>query len=344
VAGLTLGGGYGPLAGRVGLAADNLLAAELVLADGSVLRTDSHHEPDLLWALRGGGGNFGVVTSMTVQLHAVKAVVTGMVLYPWKQAEQVLGRVREAQQDCPDGLTIQVGAVGSPDGSRALLVLPTWSGDLATGTDPSGPVMALSRLGDPVFAELGAVPYAATVAGRDAMFPDGRHVTLRTRSVPGLSSEVIDVVDRFGGELPTPMSGISLHHFHGAAARIAPADTAFVLRRNHLMAETIAVWPAGDAGDKARHWADEASAALARHAFSGGYANLLGPEATDQIPRQPSPSAAHQDSCGSGGSLLGNAVASGLTGLSRAVLPAARDSNDAVRKRSSPRRGPVRRR
>ncbi|ONI74096.1 FAD-linked oxidoreductase [Kribbella sp. ALI-6-A] len=284
VAGLTLGGGYGPLAGRVGLAADNLLAAELVTADGSVLRTDARHDPEVLWALRGGGGNFGVVTSMTVQLHAVPAVVTGMVLYPWKQAGQVLERVREAQQDCPDGLTIQVGAIPAPDGAPALLVLPTWSGDVATGTDPSGPVMALTRLGDPLLAQLDAVPYAATVAGRDAMFPDGRHVTIRTRSVPELSDQVIGIVDRFGGELPTPMSGISLHHFHGAAARIAPADTAFVLRRPHLMTETIGVWTAEDTGENAHRWADEASAALARHAFPGGYANLLGPDAVDQIP------------------------------------------------------------
>lgn len=284
MAGLTLGGGYGPLAGRVGLAADNLLAAELVTADGSVLHTDTKRDPDLLWALRGGGGNFGVVTSMTVRLHAVPAIVTGMVLYPWKQAGHVLERVREAQEDGPDDLTIQVGAIGAPDGSPALLVLPTWSGDVATGTDASGPVMALGRLGDPLLVQLDAVPYAATVAGRDAMFPDGRNVTIRTRSVPELTDDVIDIIDRFGAGLPTPASGISLHHFHGAAARIAPAETAFVLRRPHLMAETIGVWPAEETGTNVHRWVDEASLALAQHAFPGGYANLLGPDAADQIP------------------------------------------------------------
>jgi FAD/FMN-containing dehydrogenase len=284
VAGLTLGGGYGPLAGRAGLAADNLLAAELVTADGTIVRTDDRRDPDLLWALRGGGGNFGVVTSMTVRLHAVPAVVTGLVLYPWKQARQVLGRVRDAQQNSPDDLTIQVGAIAAPDGSPALLVLPTWSGDIATGEDPAGPVMTLARLGDPLLAQLDAASYAATIAGRDAMFPDGRNVTIRTRSVPGLGEDVIDVVERFGGRLPTPMSGITLHHFHGAATRIAPADTAFVLRRPHLMAEVIGVWPAADTGEHVHSWADEASVALAGPAFPGGYANLLGPDATDQIP------------------------------------------------------------
>ncbi|WP_326835122.1 FAD-binding oxidoreductase [Amycolatopsis rhabdoformis] len=284
VAGLTLGGGYGPLAGRVGLAADNLLSAELVTADGTVVRTDEHHDPDLLWALRGGGGNFGVVTSMTVRLHDGPTVVTGLVLYPWNQARQVLGRVRDAQQDSPDSLTIQVAAVAAPDGSPALLVLPTWSGDVPTGTNPSGPVMALARLGDPLIAQLDAARYADTIAGRDAMFPDGRHVTIRTRSVPELGEDVIDIVDRFGGRLPTPMSGITLHHFHGAATRPTPDDTAFVLRRPHLMTEIIGIWPAEETGEHVRSWADATSAALAEHAFPGGYANLLGPEATDQIP------------------------------------------------------------
>ncbi len=283
VAGLTLGGGYGPLAGRAGLAADNLLAAELVTADGSVVHTDARHDPDLLWALRGGGGNVGVVTSMTVRLHAVPAVVTGMVLYPWRQAGQVLDRVREAQRDSPGDLTIQVGAIAAPDGSPALLVLPTWCGDVTTGRDPAGPVMTLARLGDPLLAQLDAAPYAATIAGRDAMFPNGRHVTLRTRSVPELSEDVVEVVERFGGRLPTPMSGITLHHFHGAATGISPADTAFALRRPHLMAEIIGIRLPEDTGEHVHDWADAASAALTGPAFPGGYANLLGPEATDQI-------------------------------------------------------------
>jgi FAD/FMN-containing dehydrogenase len=284
VAGLTLGGGYGPLAGRAGLAADNLLAAELVTADGTIVRADGHHEPDLLWALRGGGGNFGVVTSMTVRLHVVPAVVTGLVLYPWAQAGQVLGQVREAQQEAPAELTIQVGAIAAPDGSPAVLVLPTWSGEVATGQDPAGPVMPLTRLGTPLLAQLDAASYAATIAGRDAMFPDGRHVTLRTRSVPGLGEDVIEIVERFGGRLPTPLSGITLHHFHGAATTIAPTDTAFALRRPHLMAEIIGIRPPEESGEHVHSWADAASVALAEHAFPGGYANLLGPEATDQIP------------------------------------------------------------
>ncbi|SRR6266511_1512002 len=140
--------------------------------------------------------------------------------------------------------------------------------------------MTLARLGDPLLAQLEAAPYAATIAGRDAMFPDGRHVTIRTRSVPGLGEDVVDVLERFGGRMPTPMSGITLHHFDGAATRIAPADTAFVLRKPHLMAEIIGVWPPADTGEHIHGWADEVSVALTGQAFPGGYANLPGPEAS----------------------------------------------------------------
>jgi FAD/FMN-containing dehydrogenase len=282
--GLTLGGGYGPLSGRFGLAADNLLGAEVVLADSSVVRADAEHEPDLFWALRGGGGNFGVVTSAEIRLHAVDGVVTGMVLYPWHQAEKVFGSVREILPGCPEELTVQTGIVSGPDGSPAALVLPTWCGDPAFGTDPDGPVQLLTRLGTPVMAQLGTVSYAATITERDTMFPNGRCVSVRTRSVPGHTPGVTAVLLRQGHAMTSPLSAISLHHFHGAATRVPATGTAFALREPHLMTEIIAVWTSNTDGGEHRAWADATSAALAPHAFPGGYANLMGPDAVDQIP------------------------------------------------------------
>jgi FAD/FMN-containing dehydrogenase len=297
VAGLTLGGGYGPLAGRVGLAADNLLAAELVTADGSVVRTDARRDPDLLWALRGGGGNFGVVTSMTVRLHAVPAVVTGMVLYPWKQAGQVLERVREAQQDGPDDLTIQVGAIIAPDGSPALLVLPTWSGDVATGMDASGPVLALGRLGDPLLAQLDAASYAATVAGRDAMFPDGRHVTIRTRdlSAPLPRRRRQDRPDR--------------HRVRPAqAAPDGRGHRGLAGRRRRRERSPLGRCGIGGAG----------SPCLPGRVRQPPRAGRSRPDSSC-LRRQSATPTADQSSGGSGGSLLGNAVAPGRTGLTGPV-------------------------
>ncbi|GAA0919368.1 MULTISPECIES: FAD-dependent oxidoreductase [Streptomyces violaceusniger group] len=284
MAGLTLGGGYGPLGGRFGLAADNLTGAEVVLADGSVVWTDAEHEPDLFWALRGGGGNFGVVTSMEIRLHAVPAVVTGMVLYSLRQAQKVFARLEDVLSDCPDALTVQTGVINGPQGKPMAMLWPTWSGEPVVGTDPAGPVQRLTRLGTAAVAEFETGSFAAAIAARDTMFPDGRYVTIRTRSLPRHTPEVVDALVQGAKAMTSPLSAFSLHHFHGAASRVPWSETAFALRKPHMMAEVIAVWtPEKDSG---RHavWADAASAALEPHAFAGGYANVLGPEATDQIP------------------------------------------------------------
>src|SRR5262245_36076380 len=120
MAGLTLGGGYGALIGRFGLALDNLLAAEVVLANGSVVRTDRDNEAELFWALRGGGGNFGVVTKMWHRVHDVPSVRTGMLLYPFAEARRILGQCAEIGASAPDELTIQLGFAVGPDGAPVV--------------------------------------------------------------------------------------------------------------------------------------------------------------------------------------------------------------------------------
>ncbi|GAA2535766.1 FAD-binding oxidoreductase [Streptomyces koyangensis] len=172
--GLTLGGGYGPLLGRFGLAADNLLSAEVVLADGSRVNTDAEHHPDLFWALRGGGGNFGVVTSARIRLHPVPTVISGTILYPIDQSACILADLGGILQDSPDELTVDVGFLPGPDGKPTVYVAPTWSGNLEAGNAQNGPVRTLAGLGTPVLAEIGPVARSATLAATDAMFPPGR--------------------------------------------------------------------------------------------------------------------------------------------------------------------------
>jgi hypothetical protein len=280
IVGLTLGGGYGPPAGRAGLAADNLVGAEVVLADGSVVDVDAEHEPDLFWALRGGGGNFGVVVSARIRLHAVPSVVTGLVLYPWKQAEQVFDGLREVLAAAPDELNVQSAVGAGPDGEPAVMVMPTWSG--AVGAD-DGPLQALTRLGTPLAVRLDTGPLAPVIAAREVLFPPGRHVIMGTRSVRELTPQVVAVLTRYGAALPSPLSALAVHHFHGAAARVPTSGTAFAAREPHLMVELIAIRTDAAGGEAHRRWVGSASEALAPHALPGGYPNLLGPDDTTQI-------------------------------------------------------------
>ncbi|WP_409464265.1 FAD-binding oxidoreductase [Amycolatopsis sp. GA6-003] len=273
-AGLSLGGGYGPFLGKHGLAADNLLGAEIVLADGEVVLANASRLPDLWWALRGGGGNFGVVTSLGVRLHAAAPITTGPVWYPAPDAARVFAAAAEIQADAPDELTVQTGVVAGADGSLSVLVWPTWCGP----ADPDG---FLARLGTPLAAQIETVSsYAAEIARRDAMFPGGRSVTIRTRSVPAFTPEVVSVLTAQAEARTSPLSGLSIHHFHGAAARISAAETAFPLREDHLLVEVLGM---GEGIDD-RAWADATSAALAPYALPGAYANLLGPDVPSADP------------------------------------------------------------
>ncbi|MGW7537713.1 FAD-binding protein [Amycolatopsis sp. NPDC054798] len=267
-AGLALGGGYGPFAGKYGLAADNLLGAEIVLADGEVVLANASRLPDLWWALRGGGGNFGVVTALGVRLHALPPITTGPAWYPAADADRVFAAVAEIQASAPDELTVQTGVLAGPDGSLCVLVWPTWCGT----ADPDG---FLARLGTPLASEIAPVPsYAAEIARRDAMFPGGRSVTIRSRSLAAFTPEVVSVLMTQTEARTSPLSGLSIHHFHGVAARVPVAETPFPLREDHLLVEVLGLGEGND--DQA--WADATSAALAPYALPETYANLLGPD------------------------------------------------------------------
>lgn len=282
MAGLTLGGGYGPLSGRFGLALDNLVSADVVLADGSVVTADSEREPDLFWALRGGGGNFGLVTSMRVRLHRVPTLLSGMVLFPWDQAEAVLAGLSDVLPESPDELTVQSGVLPGPDGKPVVFLSPTWSGD-----DTAAGERALARLGTlgaPLVSQIAPTTMPEMLAAIDAQFPFGRHVEIRPRSVPSLTSGVRDVLSLAGATLTSPHSAVSVHSLHGAAARVPVTDTAFGNRDPHLMIEIIALWEPGDTrAAEHRAWASNLTSALEPDALPGGYPNLLGTDEVAQI-------------------------------------------------------------
>src|SRR5262249_35846443 len=149
--GLTTVGGYGPLIASHGLALDSLTGAELVLADGQRLVVDRHKNPDLLWALQGGGGNFGVVTSMKVRLYPARRVLGGMILFPWAEAEAVLRRYAEAIGSASNDLSVVTGIISLPDGSPALFLAPAWTGEMSEGEFA---MEVLQRCGTPMHAEI----------------------------------------------------------------------------------------------------------------------------------------------------------------------------------------------
>ena len=279
ITGLTLGGGYGPLNGRFGLASDNVVGAEVVLADGRIVATDATIEPELFWALRGGGGNFGAVTAIRLRLHPVERLIGGLVMFPWAQAGVVLRGLREVLATAPDELTVQSGMLPGPDGNPVAFLAPVWSGDVAAG-QPA--VDALSKLGTPVATQVGPMTYGELLGLFDTHIVGGLHWAIRTRSVARYTPEVIDVIVDAGDTRTSPLTGMPIHHFHGASTRIPSGETAFANRSEHFMVEIVAGWEPGD-GAVHRAWADKVSAALAPHALPGGYPNLLGPDDDEQI-------------------------------------------------------------
>lgn len=277
--GLTLGGGYGPLNGRFGLASDNLVGAEVVLADGRTVAADAINEPELFWALRGGGGNFGVVTSMRVRLHPLDRLIGGMITFPWSQAATVWRGLGELLSTAPDELTVLSGLLCDPSGNPTVFLAPAFSGDHRCG---EAAVDKLVKLGAPLTTEVAPMTYSEWLGLFDAWSVRGHCWAIRTRSVAGYTPGVIDTLLEAGRVLVSPPSGISIHHCHGASTRVGSDHTAFANRRPHFVVEIVASWETGDDATR-RAWAGAVSAALASHAQPGGYANLLGPDDHEQI-------------------------------------------------------------
>jgi hypothetical protein len=279
--GLSLGGGYGPYSGRFGLALDNIVSVDVVLADGSLVTADSHHEPQLFWALGGGGGNFGVVTAMQLRLHPAPSILGGMIMFPWAQAARVLGSLGKTLLRGPDELTVQTGIVTGPSAEPVVFVAPTWCGAADAGERA---IERIAGLGEPLMSQIGPLTAADLLAQTDGMFPVGRHIEIRPRTVPALTPAVVEALVAGGETMTSPQSAISLHSLHGAPTRVPVEDTAFGIRTPHLVVETIAIWEGDDAaGPQHRAWARNVSSALASEALPGGYVNLLGPDEASQI-------------------------------------------------------------
>jgi FAD/FMN-containing dehydrogenase len=279
VAGLTMAGGYSPLSPQFGLSLDNLLGAEIVLADGTVLDVDESHNADLFWALRGGGGNFGVVTSMRIRLHAVPTVVSGPIVFPWSQAEAVLRGHAELVAAAPDELGMVGGIVPGPDGRPVVALTPVWSGDPAEGERFLAEVAAL---GQPLVEQVRPMQFQETFVPADARAAVPARSAMRTRSLAELGPDSVAALLAAGGDRTSPLSVVSWQYLRGAATRVAPDATAFGMRRDHFMLQIIPVWDTVDGAERHVAWAEGLSRALAPQALPGGYPNLLAPDMREQ--------------------------------------------------------------
>ena len=275
MAGLTLGGGYGPLIGRCGLALDNLVAAEAVLADGRIVAADSGNEEELFWALRGGGGNFGVVTRMNHRLHDIPNVHSGLLFYPFSEAKVVLEGCAEIAASAPDELTAQVGCVAAPDGGPMAFVWVTWCGLPSEGEMRVAPFLKLGTL---LAGAIEEKSYGASLTAFDPYLVNGQRTFMETCWLPSLDGSSIDA---FIEAMETAVSSgcaIFTHEFRGAASRVPVEATAFGLRREHVLIEILATFvDRSDEVEEQRHrqWIRATLRAFDAMAFPGGYPNFL---------------------------------------------------------------------
>jgi FAD/FMN-containing dehydrogenase len=291
MAGLTLGGGYGALIGRFGLALDNLLAAEVVLADGRIVTAKHDSEEELFWALRGGGGNFGVVTAMQHRLHDLASIRSGMLLFPFAEAKAVLEACAEIAASAPDELSVQLGLAVGPDGAPVVMVVPSWCGRPEKGEARLAP---FCRLGTPLVNTVSAMSCGGRLAIFDPYIVNGRRTFMETCWLPRLDSGSIAALIPAIAAAASSGCAIFTHEFRGAASRVPVEATAFGLRRDHVLVEILASCADGtDELEEQRHrqWALATRRALDTTALPGGYPSLLAPGDPDRVAKSYGPHA-----------------------------------------------------
>jgi FAD/FMN-containing dehydrogenase len=281
IAGLTLGGGIGWLMPKYGLALDNMRSADLVMADGAVLRASADENTDLFWAIRGGGGNFGIATSVEYNLHAVGPLITGgVVAHPLPRAVDVLKFFRDTCAELPDEMMLVAGLQTAPDGSNAKLaaIVAAHSGSLSDGEVAVRPLKAF---GPPVMDALGPIPYCALNNMLDPAFPKGALNYWKAQLLTDLSDDAIRTIVASFEACPSPMSHIIIEHLHGAASRVPIASTACTLRTTGFNVVIVSQWTSADHTERGIAWARDTFSALTPYLAPTRYLNYLEGDAID---------------------------------------------------------------
>ncbi len=279
LSGLALGGGLGWLNGRHGLTCDNLISATVVLADGQQVVADADTNPDLYWAIRGGGGNFGVVTSFTLRLHEIGHVQSGGMGFVRRDARSALLAYHEIASSCPDDLTINASIYKNDDGSVGVGVGFCNLGEPATVEALLHPLLAVG----PASSQVEMIPYTSLQTASDANFPEGRRHYWKSLSLCDISEPVIEAMLDCVGRMPSLASGIGFQQLHGLAAKIAPTDTAYAHRSNRYDTLILSQWQHRVDDEANITWTTNLFDAIRPFAAQGVYINNLGSEGNERI-------------------------------------------------------------
>jgi len=281
IAGLTLGGGFGKLDRKHGLTCDNLVAVELVTAQGQKLFVSEREHADLFWALRGGGGNFGIVTAFHYRLQPLpEALLVGTVLYPYEQAAAALRFYERFAREAPDEVSADAALVTFPTGQRFLNITACYAGAPEAGRPILAPLM---EFGSPVDWRLEPIPYLQIQSAADSLFPRGRRYYWKAQFLGKIGDGAIDAMLDTYAASPSSSTLLVLQHVGGAIARVPNARTAYANRNANFDCFPIAIWD--DAAQDAAHiqWARNVWQAVRPYSTGGVYANNLGDEGEDRV-------------------------------------------------------------
>lgn len=280
VGGLALGGGVGWLVRKYGMTCDNLLAAEVVTANGDVIRASAEDDTDLFWALRGGGGNFGVVTKFEFQAHPVRDVTGGMILHPRSAMRDVMRAYRDVIETAPLEITAYCAALTTPDGTPVTAIIGCYCGD-AAGADAA--LQPLRSIGTPIADMMTTMPRIDLQTMFDGGFPYGNRNYWKSTFLDALNDDAIDVLVEHAGRIASPLSALMVeYYFGGPSSEIGETETAFAHRGAAYDIGIVGQWV--EAAEDATHmqWARDTYAALAPHANGRIYANLMGADQMTQ--------------------------------------------------------------
>jgi len=281
IAGLTLGGGLGWLMRSYGLACDNIVGADVVLADGRLVRASAKENPELFWALRGGGGNFGVVTTFEFQLHEVSTVLGGMLIYPMARARDVLRLYRDVTRTAPDALTIFAAMMHTPDGMPVVALAICYNGPVKDGEKA---IAAIRSFGSPIAGEVGPIPYTALQSMLDAGFPSGLQVHWRSEFAAWLPDELIDSLVASFKNVKSPLSALLIEQFGGAVKRVPVDATAFDQRDATYNLVIVSRWVTPLDAEPNVQWARSTSDAVKPFGTGTVYVNYIGAgESPDRV-------------------------------------------------------------